>query len=410
MVADAVVVRPELLAGLGVKRIEPSVGARHEHQAALGPKQACQGRILVFDFPGRLAADGVAGRDVTERLITTGRRDEGEAGPEVQLRRGGRLHLLKVYVGAELHADLVIEIQVGVVAARIPADRAVDGRANGFVHPNIKVTAADQFAGLGIDSFDEVRCLAEVPDVFNLQRRVAHVTIVDIDVAAFVWMHNVVLPVALDHDELAHGAVEIPGVVGNFLEKGLELAGVRVDCHDARGVKVLTRPRALGLPVRPAPVVVGRGVRRAPIHGVGHRVIAADHPTAAAAVLPAVVAPTRARAFIAPDRVELPEDLAATRVDPVDGAAAARILAACGADDELVLDDQRGAREALVAFVGTDDLCVPDLLAGLGVNSDDPAIDRADVNLAVGRRNPAVVGVIDRALGAFIVELRLELP
>ncbi len=75
-----------------------------------------------------------------------------------------------------------------------------------------------------IHALNEVGRLAEVPHILDLQRRFADIAIVDVDVAALVGMNGIVLPAAIDHHELADGTVEIPAVVGNFLEVGLQLA------------------------------------------------------------------------------------------------------------------------------------------------------------------------------------------
>jgi hypothetical protein len=52
------------------------------------------------------------------------------------------------------------------------------------------------------------------------------------------------------------------------------------------------------------------------------RIVAAGHPAAAAAGLPAVVLPAGPRALVAADRVELPDDLAGVGVDSDDRPAA----------------------------------------------------------------------------------------
>src|SRR6185437_5932330 len=107
----------------------------------------------------------------------------------------------------------------------------------------------------------------------------------------------------------ADRTVEVPIVVRIFLEKGLQLAGVGVECDHAGGVEVFAGARALGLPLVEAPVVVGRRIGRAPEDGVGLRVVATGHPAATAAGLPAVVFPAGTRTLVAADGIELPDDL-----------------------------------------------------------------------------------------------------
>ena len=86
--------------------------------------------------------------------------------------------------------------------------------------------------------------------------------------------------------------------------------------------------------------------------------------------------------------------------------AAPRPLAALRADDDLVLHDQRRAGEADRQLLGVDQLGVPDLLAGLHVERDQPAVDGADEDLAVPERDAAVVGRVRLRRDEFLVELR----
>ena len=90
---------------------------------------------------------------------------------------------------------------------------------------------------------NEVGRFAEVPDVLDLQRRFADIAIVDVDVAALVGMHGIVLSAAVDHHELADRAIEIPAVVRNFLEVGLQLARAGIEGDDAGGVQVVAGAR-----------------------------------------------------------------------------------------------------------------------------------------------------------------------
>ena len=63
-------------------------------------------------------------------------------------------------------------------------------------------------------------------------------------------MHDVLLAAALEHDKLANRAVEIPGVMRQFLMEGLQLAAVGIQAtshyeplHDSRGAaRFLDRP------------------------------------------------------------------------------------------------------------------------------------------------------------------------
>src|SRR6185436_2304905 len=55
VVADTVVMPPQFLAGTGIQSVEVSIGARHEHQVALGRQQRSERRILELDAPLDLA-------------------------------------------------------------------------------------------------------------------------------------------------------------------------------------------------------------------------------------------------------------------------------------------------------------------------------------------------------------------
>src|SRR5262245_42520690 len=62
-----------------------------------------------------------------------------------------------------------------------------------------------------------------------------------------------------------------------------QFTGVRVECHDGAGVKVVAGPR-ISIPV-------GTGITGAPIHEIEFGVIAAGRPDGAAAMLPRFTAP-----------------------------------------------------------------------------------------------------------------------
>ena len=63
----------------------------------------------------------------------------------------------------------------------------------------------------------------------------------------------------------------------------------------------------------------------------------------------------------------------------------------------------------LLPFSTREDHVVPHHLAGLLVEGDHAAVDRADVDLAVADGQAAVVGVVERAFGTLLVDLGLVL-
>ena len=189
-----------------------------------------------------------------------------------------------------------------------------------------------------------------------------------------------------------------------FLVEELELAGVRVQGDHRACVEVVAGARALGLPVRAAPVIERRRIGGAPPHRVGLGVVGAGHPAAAAAGAPALIAPGLHRLVIGGDGEEFPQLLAGLGVDAEDRAAAGP-LAALAADDDLVLDEERRTGEADGELLGVDQLGVPGRRAGLHVERDQPSVDRADIEVAAAHGHAAVVGRVGLAGDQILVEL-----
>ena len=278
---------------------------------------------------------------------------------------------------------------------------AMAGHNGGSTLPSDEVAATDQFAGLRIDALDEVDVLYQRPDVLDLGVG----TIIDEDVSALVGVHDELLAATLDHDELADGRVEVPGIVRQLLMVEFELAGIGIERDDRCRVEIVARPRSALLPVRARPVVERRRVGGAPPHRIGFRVIGSGHPAAAAAGPPGVAAPGRHGLFGTGDREELPFLLSGLAVHAEDRSATGP-FAALGANDHHVLDHQRRAGEADRHLLGIQQLGVPHLLAGLQIERDQAPIDRADIEIAVSDGDAAVVGRV-RLLGdQFLVELR----
>src|SRR4029453_12753828 len=103
---------------------------------------------------------------------------------------------------------------------------------------------------------------------------------------------------------------------------------------------------------------------------------------AAAARAPRIVAPRLLGFFRPRHRQELPHLLAAGGVDTEDRTAAGP-LTALGADDDLILHEQRRARETHGELLRVDELGVPYWLAGLLVDGDEPTVHGADEHLAL---------------------------
>ena len=218
------------------------------------------------------------------------RRHHLEVGADVELDlgRGDRRRLLNVERHAPFLADLVVKTGLRVVRAGIPADAATNEGTQRYFgdFPDREIATADQRTRLGIDILDEVDVLNEPPDVLH-----AKITVVDEDEAALVRMNHVFLTVAFKHHELADGAVEVPGVVRQFLMVEFQLAGIDVESDDRTRVEIVAGTRTLRLVISARPIVERRRVRGAPQDGVGLGVVGARHPAAATARAPGIVAP-----------------------------------------------------------------------------------------------------------------------
>src|SRR5229473_3074315 len=241
IVAHAVVVRPELLAAIRTVGVHDTFGIRHEHQIARGGEDAGERRLLVVDLPLQDAGDGIAGVE-----MTTGgpvrRRHQLEVGADVELghRLEDRRGLQHRKLHAPLLADLVVEPGLRAVGAGIPADAAGDRRTQrGFRLASHEVAATDQFAGLRINALVEVDVLHQRPDVLDLGVG----AIIDEDESALVGVHHELLVATVDHDELAHRRVEVPGIVRQLLVIEFELAGIGIERDDRRGIEIVARPR-----------------------------------------------------------------------------------------------------------------------------------------------------------------------
>src|SRR5439155_19331715 len=83
--AGAAVVLPQLLAGLGVDRLEPAISLAVEHEISRGGEHAADQRLRRLDAPGDLAGIEVD-RDQPSGLLLA--RDDLERAAEPQLAAG----------------------------------------------------------------------------------------------------------------------------------------------------------------------------------------------------------------------------------------------------------------------------------------------------------------------------------
>ena len=165
--------------------------------------------------------------------------------------------------------------------------------------------------------------------------------------------------------------VPVPRLVPLVLEVRHELAGLGIDRDRGRRVEVIAR----ALVAEPR-----RRVARAPIGQVQRWIVRPGDPDGSATLLPRVARP-RLTALLTGrgDRVRLPRGLTAVGVKGLDEAADAE-LAARDADHHLALRHERGERH-VVARLPVLDLLLPDDLAGGGVEGDEHAVVRRQVDL-----------------------------
>src|SRR5262245_38953819 len=259
-----------------------------------------------------------------------------EIGADVELGLWSRdrRRLLDVERHAPFLADLVVEASLGVVGTGVPADAATNVRAQRRAGnlPRSEVATADQRTRLGIVILDEVYVLSGPPDVLH-----AEIAVVHEDEAALVRMDDQLLTVALEHHELADGAVKVPRVVRQFLMIELQLAGIDIETDHRGRIEIVAGTRALRLVIGARPIVERRRVRGAPQNGVGLGVVGAGHPAATTTRTPGVTAPGLHRFVGAGDRQEFPFFLAGGGIDREDRATAGPFTA-------LRTDDHRPLR------------------------------------------------------------------
>src|SRR5262245_2575903 len=387
---------PERLAGVGVVRVHDAFDIPVDDEAAAGREHAADGRILEVDRPLPLTRDrvtsvevavGLAARWMLGDLIAA----EEEAGSGLGLRR----LLLDGDLLAGLHRGVVPELRLRTVRARVPAATARDPGADELRLADLaRRVATDELTGFGVDALHPVVDVVHRPHVLDLAVR----AVVHEHETALVLVDEQFLAVAIQYETLAEARVVVPVVVRDLLVVPLELAVVRVEGEHRRRVEVVTGPRT-------APIIIRRGVCRAPVDEVQRRIVGAGHPAAAAAELPGVTAPAL-RIFL--DRVELPHLVSGGGLEAED-LSLDRQLARRLSDDDLVLDGQRRAGEVAAALLRLEDLLLPDDLSSLLVERDHAPVQAAEIDAPVRDREAAVVGLEEQRVHHRI-ELRVEVP
>src|SRR5436190_10287394 len=329
---------PQLFTTLCIVRANHAFDIPVDDQPAGGREDAPDRRVLEVDGPLALAGHRIARIQMAVRLTT--RRVLRHLIAAEEEPGGGLRHrrlLLDRDLLAHLHRSVVPEAGLGAVRAGVPTASASDPGADEGRLAEPRRVAADELARLRVDALHPVVDVVHRPHVLDL----AVGPVVHEHEAALVLVDQQLLAVAVEDQALPESGVVVPVVVRNLLEVPLQIAVVRIERQDGRRVEVIARARL-------APVVVRRGVGRAPVHEVQGRVVGARHPAAAAPELPGVAAPAL---LIVLDRVELPRLLAVGDVQGPD-LALDRQFPRGLAQDDLVLDDQGRPREVAAALLG----------------------------------------------------------
>src|SRR5215467_8330893 len=402
LVAEAVTVAPQLGASRCVVGVNDPARIWDKNQIAGGREQAAERRLRKAHLPFLIAGDRVARIQMAIDL-TIGWRRHLERRAEVQLGLrlgdGGSLDHFERH--APFLTYLVVHARSGTVGAGVPADAAPDKRAQRLCNlAGLEIATAHQFTGFRINRLYEIDVFDKRPHVLDL--RVG--TVVNKDEPAFIRVHDVVLAIAVEHDELANGTVEIPGIVRQFLVEKFQFAGIDIEPDNRARIKIVARTGAACFIIRARPVVERRGVGGAPPDRVAGGVEGAGHPAATAAGAPGLVTPSLQRLVGTTDSQKLPSLLAGRRVNAEDRAAIGP-LSALGPDHDHALCIKRSSGEPDGELLRIDQLGVPKRFAGLHVERDEPPIDSADKHLALSDRGAAIVGRVSLPRDERLVEL-----
>jgi hypothetical protein len=200
-----------------------------------------------------------------------------------------------------------------------------------------------------------------------------------------------------EHDMLAGS--EIPAFGRRLLEVPGIGAGLGLQRDHRREIEIVAAARRADLLV-PGGSVADTDIEQVEIGIVGHRIphgaAAAELPIFAGPGLGGLLQIGRLGALrgIARHGVEAPELLAALGIVSGDIAAHA-IFGAAIADDDAALDDARRAGDS-VGLGLIDRHHRPGGLARGGIERDQPAVERADIDLVAPRRDAAIDGIAAR--------------
>src|SRR6185437_9240853 len=129
--------------------------------------------------------------------------------------------------------------------------------------------------------------------------------------------------------ELANGAVEVPGIVRQLLVIVLQLAAIDIEADHRACVEIVARARALRLVIAARPIVERRRIGSAPQDCIVVRVVGAGHPATTTPGTPGVIAPRLHGVIGAGDGQELPFLLARCGINTEDRATTRPLATLC---------------------------------------------------------------------------------
>ncbi len=395
---------PQLRASLGVERGELTCAGALKHEPA-GRRQRAAVRLSgPLDAPDLALLDRIPGDQppigVGQHLIRIERRIAAEVRAEIG-PHSDRIERLGRAVDERRAVDRQVDpARLRAIRHRMPgvhAVRIMSGQKRLARLVIARLGSLDGTAGLEID----MRCPCDLGDLLRGDQLAAG-RVEDIKETVLRRLHQHA-PLDPVDDEIRDCDLLRRRVVPRFARRALVVpdvgAVIRIE-RDDRGQEQVVALALAAERMVPWRAVAGADVEQIELGIIGHRVphgaAAADPPPLAA---PSLCGHLENRALealrrIAGHGIEAPRELAGCRIVGRHVAAHAELGAAV-ADQHLAFDDTRraGDRIGLAAVDGVD---VPHGRAGRRIERNQPAVDRADIDLALPHRDPAVDDIAAR--------------
>src|SRR5579864_2071179 len=391
---------PELLAAIGVERLEFAGELACEDDPARCGEHAREARQLARRLPFGFAGQGIDRlQDAAMIVLRPFPEIRGEIDAEIELTN---FELLRhgLVVGAHVEGIDEGAAALGIEGNRLPILAAPDRG------PNLRLLAGERLlvdirvpglAGRDVDPVGPIHLHIGVRGEKLAGGAIDHIEeTVAIGIQDYLGRFTLHIDVSKHH---LGNAVVVEGIIGRELIVPLDLAGLWIKRENAVGIEILALSDA---------GVERSGIADSPIDSVQFRIERAGDPSGTAPELPGVARPRIvARFALTRDGVGSPEVLAGTGIPAVDEEARAVLRPGDASDDHAVGDEGRTGHR--VAIFEVDGVLLPDFFAGFGVERHDVRIKRGAEHLAVIERGTAVDDAAAhdaRHLGR-IIDLRL---